>query len=219
MKRRGQILTFAIAAGFASAMLAGQFGAVRASDVWISGEDIPTAPGEVTVGNSTAVVRTVTGKIQAGKRYLKYQDDIYRDELIETYQESATELTFLDETVLSLGPETTVVLDRFVYDPDAGSGDFVLSVTKGALRFATGKLSSDSYEIHTPVATIGIRGTVIAVTVGAAEDGERMELSVLEGEAVLHDCGGNALTLKAGDTGQTQRSGGECFSSLPGDSL
>jgi hypothetical protein len=39
-----------------------------AGDVWISGQDIPTAPGEVTIGNSTSVVRTVTGKLEAGKR-------------------------------------------------------------------------------------------------------------------------------------------------------
>ena len=172
---------------------------VRAGDVWKSGKDIPGGPGEFTIGNSTSVVRTVTGKIEADKRYLQYQDDIYRDELIETFDESATELTFLDDSTLSLGPNSAVVLDRFVYNPDSDTNEFVLSVTKGVLRFATGKLRSDAYEIHTPVSTIGIRGTVIDVVVGSAEDGaETMTLSVIEGEATLYACGDTSLTIKEG---------------------
>ena len=199
-------------------LLVGASSAVRAADVWISGKDIPTAPGEVTIGNSSAVVRTVTGKIEAGKRYLNYRDDIYRNEIVETYEESATELTFLDDTTLSLGPETTVVLDRFVYDPDASGGEFVLSVTKGALRFATGKLNKDAYEIHTPVSTIGIRGTVIDVIVGKSREGVLTRVSVLEGEATLFACGGHSLRLPAGSSGEVVDLSGDCFSGKLGAS-
>jgi hypothetical protein len=170
-----------------------------AGNVLSSSKDIPIATGGVTIGNSTSVVRTVTGKLEAGKRYLSFQDDIYRDELIETFEGSATELTFLDDSVLTLGPETAVVLDRFVYNPDSDANEFVLSVAKGVLRFATGKLNSDAYEIHTPVSTIGIRGTVIDVTVGTAAGGvDAMTLTVIEGEATLFACGKRHLTVPEG---------------------
>jgi len=170
-----------------------------AGDVWISGKDIPTAPGEVTIGNSSSVVRTVTGRIEAGKRYLQFQDDIYRNELIETFEGSATELTFLDESTLVLGPNTAVVLDRFVYNPDSNANEFVLSVAKGVLRFTTGKLNSDAYEIHTPVSTIGIRGTVIDIVIGSAEDGvDSMTLSVIEGEATIFACGDGSVVVPEG---------------------
>jgi hypothetical protein len=185
------------------AMLAARPMPAVASDVWITGKDIPLAPGEFTIGNSSSVVRTVTGTVDAGKRYLRYQDDIYREELIETYEGSATELTFMDQSTLSLGPNSSVVLDRFVYNPDSDANEFVLSITKGVLRFATGKLSSDSYEIHTPVSTIGVRGTVIDVVVGDGGNGaESMVLSVIEGEATVYACGDKELTVHEGFSSQ-----------------
>jgi hypothetical protein len=186
-----------------------------AGNVLSSSKDIQTAAGEVTIGNSTSVVRTVTGKLEAGKRYLRFQDDIYRDELIETFEGSATELTFLDESVLTLGPETAVVLDRFVYNPDSDANEFVLSVAKGVLRFATGKLNSDAYEIHTPVSTIGIRGTVIDVTVGTAAGGvDAMTLTVIEGEATLFACGKRLLTVPEGYFSEVIGHEGNCFYSV-----
>jgi len=91
------------------------------------------------------------------------------------------------------------VLDRFVYNPESNANEFVLSITKGVLRFATGKLSSDSYEIHTPVSTIGVRGTVIDVAVGEGQDGtESMTLSVIEGEATVYACGNKSLIVQEG---------------------
>jgi hypothetical protein len=67
------------------------------------------------------------------------------------------------------------------------------------LRFATGKLNSDAYEIHTPVSTIGIRGTVIDVVVGPAAGGvNAMTLTVIEGEATLFACGKQQLTVPEG---------------------
>ena len=179
-------------------------------------KDIPIPPGAVTIGNSSSVVRTVTGKLEAGKRYLSFRDDIYRDELIETFEGSATELTFLDDSVLTLGPETAVVLDRFVYNPDSNANEFVLSVAKGVLRFATGKLNSDAYEIHTPVSTIGIRGTVIDVALRTAASGvSAMTLTVIEGEATLFACGKRHLTVPEGYFSEVIGREGNCSYRVP----
>jgi hypothetical protein len=49
---------------------------------------------------------------------------------------------FLDQTTLSLAPNTTIVLDRFVFDPDRGTGEIGLQLTEGALRFIGGTLSA-----------------------------------------------------------------------------
>ena len=133
----------------------------EAQNVFKSGQDLPPGASETTIGNSSVVVRTVTGTVDEGKRYLSLMDDIYRNELVETYNESAAEITFLDQSTLSLGPDTAVVLDRFVYDPDKTTNEFVVTITEGALRFATGNMQSESYKVHTPVATIGVSGTVI----------------------------------------------------------
>ena len=174
-------------------------GAVLAGTLAWSG----VALGATTIGNTTIVVKTVTGTLSEGQRDLEYKDDIYHNEVIETFEESATEITFLDETSLSMGPNTQLTLDRFVYDPDPEIGSFVLTITEGALRFATGVLPSASYKIHTPVATIGVRGTVIDIVVErvAGDDGgieTSVNLTVLEGEAIFEDCRGQATRVPEG---------------------
>ncbi len=143
--------------------------------------------GEVpTVGNTTIVVKTVTSLLDAERRELDLRDDIYHNELIETGNNSATELTFLDQTKLSLGPESSVVLDRFVFDPDPDNSSFVMSVVRGVLRFVSGRLPKESYAIHTPVATIGIRGT--AFEIRGAETGATSVI-VHDGTVLAAACG------------------------------
>jgi hypothetical protein len=154
---------------------------------------------ETTIGNTTIVVKTVTGVLSADKRYLQFEDDIYRNEFIETFNESAAEITFLDETTLSMGPNTSLTLDRFVYDPDPTNSTFVLTITEGALRFASGILPSESSKIHTPVGTIGIRGPVVDIVVERETEADgttltSVSLTVVEGEADLVNCDG-VLTL------------------------
>lgn len=71
-------------------------------------------------------------------------------------------VTFHDDTILTLGEDASVVIDRYVYDPQKGVGDVLLTTTQGAFRFATGKmkeLSTKTIGVSTPVADIAVRGT------------------------------------------------------------
>jgi hypothetical protein len=151
--------------------------------------------GEPSVGITSVVVKTVTGMIEDEVRQLAYKDDIYHNEIIETLEESATEITFLDETLISLGPNSKITLDRFIYDPNPDASTFVTTITQGALRFVSGKLPSKAYTIHTPTATIGIRGTIINVVVERTTGKTgipvtRVDLTVLDGEAEFVTCDG-----------------------------
>jgi hypothetical protein len=66
---------------------------------------------------------------------------------------------FLDKTTMTIGPNSDLLIDEFVYDPGAGSGQFAASLTRGALRFVGGQISHTAgATINTPSATIGIRG-------------------------------------------------------------
>lgn len=174
---------------------------------------------ERAVGNASIVVKTVTGTIEDNIHKIRLQDDLYHNELIETFEESATEILFLDETTISLGPASSIVLDEFVYDPDPTASSFVVTVTEGAMRFTSGVLPSDAYKIHTPVATIGIRGTVIdlIVTREARDDGTlgtSVSLSVVEGEADLIDCRGDISHVPAGASSRTTGSSSACTGSI-----
>jgi hypothetical protein len=125
-------------------------------------------------------------------------DDVYHNELIETQEASATEIVFLDDTKLALGPNSSLTIDRFVYDPDPALAAFVATATEGVLRFVSGNLPKISYAIHTPTATIGVRGTALTVAVLPVElsGGQfAVNIAIEEGVAEVTDCQGRRVIL------------------------
>ena len=170
----------------------------------LSGRSAPAAiQDQITIGNTRVVVRTVIGSFEGDIRTLALEDDVYHNELIETEEESATKLIFLDDTTLTLGPDSSVVLDSFVYDPDPTKASLVMTATKGIFRFASGKLPKNAYRLHTPAATIGIRGTVLDFAIAPAEraGGQAVvTIALREGEATLGGCRGEQLVLEAGQS-------------------
>ena len=149
------------------------------------------------IGDAAQVVNQVTGVVELTTHEIKKLDKVHQDEAITTGEHSATQLTFEDDTLLTLGPRSEVVLDKFVYDPNDSTGSMVVSVTTGAFRFVSGKLDSESYQIETPTATMGIRGTEFDVVV--EEDGETT-VNVNEGEVELSNLAGDAILISAGYT-------------------
>ncbi len=87
--------------------------------------------------------------------------DVQRDERVITTKVGRAQLLFLDGTALTLGPESKVILDRFIYNPHKGTGTIALNLAQGALRLVGGKISKvNPINIQTPVATVGIRGGI-----------------------------------------------------------
>jgi hypothetical protein len=93
-------------------------------------------------------------------RSLRLGNDVFSGDRIRTGQSSNAQLMFLDQTNLTIGAQSDVVLDRFVFDPNRGAGSVALSATQGALRFISGSQNSSAYRIDTPLATITVRGTL-----------------------------------------------------------
>ena len=143
------------------------------------------------IGNAIQIVRTVTGEIQADFRYLILEDPVFQNEVIATKPGSASRIKFRDRSELQVGPDARVTLDSFVFDPDPSIARFVISVFDGVLRFATGKLAKSAYQIETPTAIIGVRGTTFASIFGP--DGEQIIL-LEEGIAItVQDRNGGPL--------------------------
>ncbi len=114
------------------------------------------------IGVAATVVNRVEGTVGPQTSAKKTGDRVFQDELIRTGSASKGQLLFRDETSLTIGPESEVKLDRFVYNPQGGSS-VTLNATKGVFRFISGSLPSQAYEIKTPAATIGVRGTIINI--------------------------------------------------------
>ena len=121
------------------------------------------------------------------RRQLFRADDIFARESVETGSGGSLHILFLDATNFRLGASSSMVLDRYIYDPDEGNQALVVRLSAGVFRIISGKLRKTAFRIDTPVATIGIRGTDFEVTV--ADDGSTtvsvnqgtVEVSVNEG--------------------------------------
>lgn len=113
------------------------------------------------IGTAAAVKNIATGTLDSKTRVLKAGLGVFQKERIDTSAASRAQLIFNDETALTIGPNSSVTLDEFVYDPKTNTGKAVINATKGAFRFVSGSVDPRSYEIRTPVGTMGVRGTII----------------------------------------------------------
>ena len=91
--------------------------------------------------------------------------DVVFNERITTEAAGQTQILFVDELTLSVGPNANMVIDQFVYDPNTGTGKLTASLTRGVFRFVGGKLTKqdNAVTMRTLTATIGIRGGVFLV--------------------------------------------------------
>src|SRR5829696_2527773 len=125
------------------------------------------SPGHAAqqIGGAVSIQREVSGQVEGRSRSLATGDDVHQNETIRTGSASSAELGFLDQTRLAVGASAAVKLDRFVFEPDRGARSVVLTATKGVARFVSDAGPSAVYQVRTPHATIGVRGTVFEVMV------------------------------------------------------
>jgi hypothetical protein len=92
---------------------------------------------------------------------------IVHKERVHTTPAGTAQLLFTDKSSMSIAPNTDIVIDEYVYDPNANNGHMLVSLTKGALRYVGGQLSHQGEAtITTSAANIGIRGGTVTVIQG-----------------------------------------------------
>lgn len=101
--------------------------------------------------------------------WLDVGDEIYREAKIYTEAYGSVEILFDDQTKLTVSPRSEIVIDDFVYSPESSSGRAVIRLGVGALRMISGRMKSESYEVRTQVATIGVRGTEFSLDTNTDE--------------------------------------------------
>ncbi len=122
---------------------------------------VPAVAEAPRIGTTAVSKNEVNGALGAQRRQLKIGDGIFQNEAITTGRESQAQMLFLDQTVLTIGPESRVILDKAVFDPQRRTGEVSLRAVSGAFRFVSGSSPSEKYTITTPKGTIGIRGTIV----------------------------------------------------------
>jgi len=110
---------------------------------------------QTRIGSANSVKPEATGSI-AGT--LPAESGIHANETVKTGSAGQAGLGFIDKTTLHVGPSSSVRLDKFVYDPNKGTGSVVIDATKGAFRFSTGAQNKGDFKVKTPYGTLGVRG-------------------------------------------------------------
>lgn len=93
---------------------------------------------------------------------------VFEADGIRTGADGKIGITLSDDTRLSLGPDSELKLERFMFTPADSRFSLVLKFVRGAATYVSGriaKLAPDSIRLETPAAIIGVRGTTLAIRV------------------------------------------------------
>ncbi len=110
---------------------------------------------QTRIGTANSVKPEASGSV-AGT--LSAGSGVHANETVKTGSAGEAGLRFLDESNLKVGSSSQVRLDKFVYDPNKGSGTIAIEATRGAFRFSTGAQNKGDVKIKTPYGTLGVRG-------------------------------------------------------------
>src|SRR5215475_12733950 len=142
------------------------------------------------IGAASTISNRVEGFFGGDARTLAVGSEVFQNELLRTGLASDAKLIFLDDTNLNVGPQSEVTLDRFVYDPDHNAGAVVVRATRGIFRFVTGSQRPQNYLIATPIASIGVRGTIFDLLVAP----DRVTVLLIEGQVLVTTLAGQTVT-------------------------
>src|ERR1700691_5293608 len=124
-----------------------------------------------TIGTAGAVNTTSSGALPgAPSRVIEIGAQMVENEKIQTTATGSVQALFIDKTTLNVGPNSTLVIDRFVYNPATTKRGLPLSLSKGVMRLLGGRAThSEGATIRTPVAAIGLRGGIAIISHNGAK--------------------------------------------------
>jgi hypothetical protein len=127
-------------------------------------EENPAAGSLHTVRGAATVTRQ--GSVIPAEKGLK----IYPQDIIATGKDGAVSIILQDNTTFSIGPDSQINLNEYIFSPALGNFSLIARLIKGTFIYLSGimsKLSPESIKLETPVGTIAVRGTRFAAKVTA----------------------------------------------------
>ena len=118
---------------------------------------VRTSEGKATITRGGQILPAAAGtKLQSG-------------DTLRTGSDGSLGVILRDNSTLSLGPESSFVIQKFLFSPAEGKLGLMARLTKGTMAYLSGligKLAPESVRFETPTASIGVRGTHFAVKTG-----------------------------------------------------
>jgi len=130
-------------------------------------------PGVINAADTRiGIVKNVRGSAYIERSYetipVKAGERLFEKDIIITQKDGSLGLILRDNSLLSIGPSSRVVLSEFRFEPAENNHSFLTRIKKGTLTYLTGlmaKMNPNAVKIETPSAVCGVRGTHIAIKV------------------------------------------------------
>ena len=162
----------------------------------------PLAPGEYSqaegslgvqpIGNIETIEGTVSATRPGGVQVVLGEGDaVFQGDVIETATGATVNIVFVDDSTFAMDEDGRMVLDELIYDPGTNEGSLVFSVVQGLFSFVSGEIARsgpEAMQVNTPVASLGIRGTQVAVKVGVEGEDTVIALRAYPSEPGLTTC-------------------------------
>jgi hypothetical protein len=119
---------------------------------------IKSASGSVSIVRAGTITAARTG------------DLIYQSDVLRTGADGRIGLALQDDTRVALGPSSEMRLDRFAFAPADGRLALAIAFVRGVAAYVSGRiarLAPDAIRLETPAAIVGVRGTALAIRIGA----------------------------------------------------
>jgi len=144
------------------------------------------------VGTAAAVNPDATGTPPGGQdQMLLVGTNVVFKEKIKTAAKGQTQILFLDQSTLTVGPNSELVLDEFVYDPNASTGKLTVSLGRGLLRYVGGVISKNGgVTIDTPTASLTVRGGIVIIAQGLNNSKDTIVLTIFGRTTIQPVAGG-----------------------------
>lgn len=148
-----------------------------------------------SVGVTAAVNQSAKGtQPNSAVRTIAIGDSVIYNERVETDARGLVQILLADGTTFTVGPNSALVIDSFVYNPEANTAQVAATLTKGVFRFIGGATSKteDGVALKTPVGTVGIRGGVTDINL-SPKPGTPIHIDMIFGNEVTLQNGGEML--------------------------
>ena len=117
-------------------------------------------------------IKSASGSVhleRAGKKLpVKVGTPVQQSDVLVTGADGSAGITFTDNSLLSVGPNSVLGIDKYAFDSTTHAGQFDASLKKGTLAVISGKMvkqSPEAMRVRTPSSIMGVRGTEFVVKV------------------------------------------------------
>jgi hypothetical protein len=156
--------------------------------------------GQVGIGFYTAIMGQASATHPGENRVLpvKLHDEVLFKDVIQTQNESRTKALFQDDSMLTVGENSRVEIDEYIYNPEKNVRQAIVKLMQGQVRALVSKVfkaNGSRFEIHTPSAVAAARGTYFTVWV---ENGQSGIINIGENGRVDFTSGGITVAVDPG---------------------